>query len=71
MRLVNILIIARYAVMNYSLLMPYMVAFYAKRNDILKKEFNFALEVSFSIFLVLCFNPLHSERLKLLTILVL
>ena len=30
-------IIAMYGVMNYSLLMPNLVAFYAKQNEILKK----------------------------------
>ena len=49
MRSVNMLIIAKYGVMNYSLLMPNLVAFNAKLNEILITEFYFALEVSFSI----------------------
>ena len=32
-RLVNIFIIALYGIMNYSLLMPNLVAFYAKLNE--------------------------------------
>ena len=49
MRLVNT-ISAIYGVMNYSLLLPNMVAFHAKLNEIyIKNEFHFALEVSFSI----------------------
>ena len=32
-RLVNIFIIAMYGIMNYSLLMPNLVAFYAKLNE--------------------------------------
>ena len=35
--------------MSYSLYMPYLMAFYAKLNEVLKIEFHFALEVSFSI----------------------
>ena len=51
MRLVNTFIIAMYGVMNYSLFMPILVGFYAKLNEIYKKnEFHFALEVSFSIY---------------------
>ena len=34
MRLVNAFIITMYGVMNYSLLMPNLVAFYAKLNEI-------------------------------------
>ena len=34
MRLVNTFIIAVYGVMNYPLLMPKLVALYAKMNDI-------------------------------------
>ena len=49
MRLVNIYIIAINGVMNYSLLRPNVVAFYAKQNEISKIEFHFAFEVSFSI----------------------
>ena len=49
MRLVNIFIIVVYGVMNYLLLRPNLVAFYAKLKEISKIEFHFALEVSFSI----------------------
>ena len=49
-RLNNIFTTAMSCVMNYSLLMPNLVAFYAKMNEIYKHEFRFAfnLEVSFS-----------------------
>ena len=52
MLLVNTFIIDMYGVMNYrySLLMPHLVAFYAKLNEIQNTEFHFALEVSFSIY---------------------
>ena len=49
MRLINTFIIAMHGVMHYSLLMPNVVAFYAKLNEIEKNIFHFALEVSFSI----------------------
>ena len=42
MRHVDTFIIAMYDVMNYSLLMPSLVAFYAQRNEI-KKKLNFLL----------------------------
>ena len=45
-------IIVMPGVMNYSLLMSNLVAFYAKLNEILKLEFHFALKVSFSIFAI-------------------
>ena len=49
--IVNTVIIAMYGVINYLLLMPKLVAFYAKLNEIQNKnEFRFALEVSFSIY---------------------
>ena len=51
MGLVNTFIIVMYDVMNYWLLRPNLVAFYAKPNEIYKLEFHFALEVSFSIFI--------------------
>ena len=50
MRPVNTLNIAVYGVMNYSLLMPNLVAFYAKLNEIQNIEFRFASELSFSIY---------------------
>ena len=50
MRLVNNFIIAMYGVMNYSLFLQNLVAFFAKLYEIRKTEFDFALEVSFSIF---------------------
>ena len=50
MRFVNTFIIAMSSVMNYSLFMPYLVAVYAKLNEIQTLEFRFALEVSFSLF---------------------
>ena len=46
MRLVNTSLLG---VMNYSLLMPNLIAFYAELNEVLKIEFYFVLEVSFSI----------------------
>ena len=49
MRLVNSFIIVMYGVMNYSLLISNMVAFYARLYEILKHEFYLALDVSFSI----------------------
>ena len=52
MRLVNTSIIAMYDIMNYSLLIPNLVAFNAKLNEIQKTEFHFALVVSFSILLI-------------------
>ena len=39
-----------YGVMNYLLLMPNMVTFYAKLNEKSTIECHFALKVSFSIF---------------------
>ena len=54
MRPVNTFSIAIYAVMNYSLFMPNLIAFYTKLNGIYKKsEFYFALEVSFSIYKIM------------------
>ena len=52
MTLVNTCIIARYGVMNYSLLMPNSVALYVKLHEILysKNELHIALEVSHSIY---------------------
>ena len=50
MRIVNTFIIAIYGVMYYSLIMPNLVAFYLKMNEIQKIEIHFALEVSFSIY---------------------
>ena len=44
MRLINTYIITQYGVMNYSSLMPNLVAFYAKLNEIYSVEFHFALE---------------------------
>ena len=49
MRLVNTFIFATYGAMNNLLLMPNLVAFYAKQIKYKKNEFHFALEVSFSI----------------------
>ena len=49
MRFVYTFIIAIYGVMNYSLLIPHFVAFFAKLNEMYKIKFHFALEVSFSI----------------------
>ena len=46
MILVNTFIIAMHGVMNYSLLMPNLFAFYAKLHEIQKIEFHFAFEVS-------------------------
>ena len=48
-RLVNTFIIVICSAMNYSLLMPNLVAFSAKLNELQKTEFHFALEVSFSV----------------------
>ena len=48
---VNTFIIATYGVMNYQLLMPNLGAIYAKPNDIQKIKLQFALEVSFIIYL--------------------
>ena len=45
-------IIAIYGAMDYFLLKSNLVAFYAKRNEIKKNKFRFALEVSFSIYTV-------------------
>ena len=59
MRLVNTFIIVMYGVMNYSLLKPNLVAFYAKLNEISKIEYHFALEVSFSIVL-----PWFAHRMR-------
>ena len=42
-------IIAKYGVINYSLLMQTLVTFYSKPNEISDNEFYFSLEVSFSI----------------------
>ena len=39
-----------FGIMNYLLLMPNLVAFYAKLNEKLTIECHFALKVSFSIF---------------------
>ena len=50
MILVNTFIIAMHGVMNYSLLMSNLFAFYAKLHEIQKIEFHFAFEVSFSIY---------------------
>ena len=49
MRLVNTFIIAMYGVMSNWSLIPNLVPFYTKLNEIYKVEFHFALEVSFSI----------------------
>lgn len=50
MRLVTTLIIALYGAMNYSLLMPNLIALYAENiNEIKTNELLFTLEVSFSI----------------------
>ena len=47
----NIFVIDMYGVMKYSLLVPNLVAFYAKLNEMYKhNEFHFALEVSSSTF---------------------
>ena len=54
MRLVNTFIIAMYSIVNYSLLRQILIAFYAKLNEISEIEFHFALEVSFSIYFIMC-----------------
>ena len=46
---INTFFIAMYGVMNYSLLMPNLVAFYAKLHEIRKNEFHFASEVYFRV----------------------
>ena len=66
MRLVNTFIIALYGVMNYSLLMPNLLVFYAKLKEKEKNEFDFALEVAFSIIIqqfVLLYEIIHSLKL--------
>ena len=53
MRLVSTFIIAMYGVMNNLLLVPNLIACYAKLHEMRNTEFHFALEVSFSI---VCFH---------------
>ena len=67
MRLVNTFIISMYGIVNYLLIMPKLVSFYAKQQNIQKMEFHFGLKVSFSIHTASTFYSWSCHRYMLLT----